>query len=1493
MAFNPLDNPLDAPVKPVASAPATTPFDATVPGQIMNFYKALPGSTLEVGKQLIQGLFRIPADLGISAAQAGVAIADRTFGTNYIEKATQPIPTDGLSVLLGTEPLKGYATKIEELSQSIAQSSFAKKTGLDRQAMPLAFAGVIGIEALNFIGGENTAIAKIAKERVPAVIEKMLIEWGIDQTIARKVAPHLADTTDHVEIKATLDTAHGMQALLNNAPKTEGQANLFEAPSQNKIAAQADEVAPTLETIRTEPGLFQQTRSLENLDRGGYEPYKVNEILKGFDEKRLLDSPIEIGQFDNGLVVTSGHNRLEVLRRAKAQGLLTQPDNAYMNITDYRGQGGIKAAVQESIASNVASKSVKDINLLDLYIRGSIDEPMLKNALAYDEKKIKYFNEVANSFKTNDLVDFWKASVGPRLADLKSLDFGVMQERLNFVNRIAKQTTAATRDLSTEQAKAVRNQVGKLIGEFLTTSKKATLASVERGVAQKLDVIKSGGFKNTELTNLFGEIVTQTEVAKKVPVQALEAAINDELKSTFVPPETASRLREIQKSIGTRTGWLVEYVNREGGLTKTATKTRALIQKLGTLSHDELIREVATPKMKANAAGLEKEFAAQQAGWAKDIGQIGKEIGLDVRVGPAKAEKRILEKLVTEYDGVIGQIRDGNRAAILVKTPEDVKPVLDAIIKKYGVPERAIHSNFDAPPGEYPRYRINVKLPSGLTAEIQITTPEMWTAKITNGGDALYHIVRTGVGDVSAARAEMQKLYVDALDASISRIRASDSALASDSDILWPSPKALNGEYGAPVDITIPKASLPSESTLTGVPSTSKNIGKSEDSLIPSKSTIEADKVQIAQRGVSVGRGTQQTVEQRAAQEAAIVEAGQKKIVDNVPLPPSIGDIIMQNGRAVPIERTPADAVAQLTQGPDAGSWQALTKGYMYNYSPENKAHLLDYLATPEFVLEKVGMGRGAELLQDAKDAYLNTLKKEFATIESWRERAGGPNASRLIFQYLDGKEKVVVSEMTDAELAVAQEIRVYLKEWADRLKLPEDRQISKYITHIFERDFLGKPNETFVDPELAAIMNTNVAKSVYDSFLQIRMGKQGYIEDVWRALDAYVKRGSRKEAMDPALENISEMAKSLDDRTYNYVMKLSHRVNMRPTELESSMDSLITQTPIGHYFTDRPTAFLSRKIRQIFYRGTLGLNFSSALRNLSQGANTYAKLGEKYSVIGYSKLFAKMTSRNLDELFAQNILSDAMVQDRNIGVIRKGMQNVDKGLFSLFDTAEKINRGAAYFGAKAQAINKGLSEEQAIKYAKRMVRETQFAFSAVDTPVALNDDVIKTLTQLQTYNIKQIEFLGRMMKQKDFVGLLRYSAATLTFLYTIGKVFGMTAQQIIPTVGLGGAPFTSTVLNIPGLWSDDPQKRAKAQSQLKRNLMTLIPAGAQIRKTIQGAEALAKGKSTSPTGRFRFRVGPEDAAQALIFGPSSLPQAQKYYDSIGKKKKTVGNPLD
>lgn len=582
------------------------------------------------------------------------------------------------------------------------------------------------------------------------------------------------------------------------------------------------------------------------------------------------------------------------------------------------------------------------------------------------------------------------------------------------------------------------------------------------------------------------------------------------------------------------------------------------------------------------------------------------------------------------------------------------------------------------------------------------------------------------------------------------------------------------------------------------------------------------------------------------------------------------------------------------------------------------KVNILDYLRTPDRVLKKIGLGKEAELVKQKYNDYLDDLPKEINKINQWYDAVGrDKGTSQRIFQYLDGNKQPNL--LSDSELKIANEIKAYLAEWADKLRLPADSRIANYITHIFEQDFIQKE----FDPDLAKILQDKVPGSVYDPFLEKRLGKQGYVEDVFRALDAYVKRATRKYHMDQALEPLKDSAEKLPLESWNYVKSFADRVNMRPTDIDNLFDNFIKQLPgVGYQFGQRPTANLSRKVRQAVYRGTLGLNVSSAIRNLTQGANTYSELGEKWTAWGYVKALQEMASRG-DELQRVGVLRDNIIQDRTLSAVQKRMEKFDKKLFFLFDLAEKVNRGSAYFGAKARALSKGKSEQEAIKEAVELVRKTQFTFGSVDTPVALQSDLAKLITQFQSFNLKQAEFLGEKIKDKDVLGLIRWVAATLAMTYGIKEALGINMEfsDAIPFSDLASGegkigqtpPFQlakgvgQAVFKTPDNFGNVPEgnvfQRIAANKDVQSAGVAFVPAGIQAKKTITGLRDTAQGYNTSKSGLIRWPVSRDKGTQVrnILFGPYANEDARNYFDNeltpLGEKQterfKTAPNPRE
>lgn len=564
--------------------------------------------------------------------------------------------------------------------------------------------------------------------------------------------------------------------------------------------------------------------------------------------------------------------------------------------------------------------------------------------------------------------------------------------------------------------------------------------------------------------------------------------------------------------------------------------------------------------------------------------------------------------------------------------------------------------------------------------------------------------------------------------------------------------------------------------------------------------------------------------------------------------------------RSIEIQAREALVRANQENGGDIGAFSLPHMVDAMQTPVNKKINFVDYIfITPDRVLKKVGLGDEAVQLMSEYNKYLKELPLNVDKVTEWSNQVPTESNGR-IFDYLDGRAVT----LRPNEKRVAMEIKDWLKEWATRLGLPKEEQITHYITHIFDDQLIKKE----FDEDLAKIIDQKVPGAVYDPFLQKRLGALGYKRDTWGALDAYVKRATRKVYMDPVLEKIqskigsSAELSNVELSQWKYVQRYINNVNLRPSEFDTSIDNWVKASPIGYRLGQRPVARTTRIARQWVSRAMLGLNFGSAMRNLSQGVNTYSKLGEKYTAIGYTKLFSPEARA---EIVSEGILGNDMVQDRSMSSTKKFWEKVDKGLYFFFENVEKVNRGAAYLGAKSKFLaenseklaEKGLMryeiEAKAKEYAKKMVRDTQFTFGSIDTPVALQGDIVKTVAQFQSYTTKQIEFLNEMRKNKEWVGLLRYVAGSVAVLYSLGKLYGMTKKEILPIYRIGWPPATQflgsiggAVLNTPDAYGRPRTLKKKSQDIGKSFLTTIVPGGTQIRKTFRGANDITEEDSVA-----------------------------------------------
>jgi hypothetical protein len=112
--------------------------------------------------------------------------------------------------------------------------------------------------------------------------------------------------------------------------------------------------------------------------------------------------------------------------------------------------------------------------------------------------------------------------------------------------------------------------------------------------------------------------------------------------------------------------------------------------------------------------------------------------------------------------------------------------------------------------------KVIIRMPDGHLGEVIVATPEMLAAK--KQGHALYEKAQNTTDAIEYAKlqSQMKKLYGQAEVATAKRL-ASASVTTDPSSV-------LPGANGLPLSKLVADKVLPSETSLTGTPSTSKNV---------------------------------------------------------------------------------------------------------------------------------------------------------------------------------------------------------------------------------------------------------------------------------------------------------------------------------------------------------------------------------------------------------------------------------------------------------------------------------------------------------------------------------------------------------------------------------------------------------------------------------------------------------------------------------------------
>ena len=623
-----------------------------------------------------------------------------------------------------------------------------------------------------------------------------------------------------------------------------------------------------------------------------------------------------------------------------------------------------------------------------------------------------------------------------------------------------------------------------------------------------------------------------------------------------------------------------------------------------------------------------------------------------------------------------------------------------------------------------------------------------------------------------------------------------------------------------------------------------------------------------------------------------------------------------------------------------------------------NNPGLLDmWLGRKRDVLNKFGEAGQyiSKVLTDAVDSVAMRNQKVALQTRDWSKAAGGKKGMEQVARALDG-DFDAFSSLNDAQKTVHAEVKDFFKNYADELDLPENARISEYLPHIMNDKPMSEIDEALaqlqsrktldgkpltaekqrelekslgnLDYETLGFIQKNSLYEVKNGFLQKRKGAEDYSYDLGDIITTYANAAHNTIIMKPAYGMVKGASESLLPKQNEYVAKVIHSIGGRATdelggELNASLEKLF-KTPNLY---DKG----SMKARKLVYDATLGANVGSALRNLQQGSNTYAKLGEIYYAHGTASAIKALKQSNgmYDELMSAGVL-----QNRFSDYVRQGELGgkAENALWKMFTTTEQFNRATAYFGNKQKYIDNAIKKSngaftaenipddvmrKAVRAGREMSRKTQFEFSALDTSVKMDGTTMKNLVQLQSYNMEQVRFLKSMiagdtdsmfvkgdngkykMTAQGTLNVARLVGANALFIGTVGELLGMDVTNAIPFYDQGEA-LVNTVTgkedNRDSIVPQSPlmQLLVGGNSPSKPGLINaasdpaafasnafglLAPGGSQIKKSISGFNSTSSGEVKNGSGNLRFDQDTDFSSQlrATMFGQYTTDAGQQW----------------
>lgn len=444
------------------------------------------------------------------------------------------------------------------------------------------------------------------------------------------------------------------------------------------------------------------------------------------------------------------------------------------------------------------------------------------------------------------------------------------------------------------------------------------------------------------------------------------------------------------------------------------------------------------------------------------------------------------------------------------------------------------------------------------------------------------------------------------------------------------------------------------------------------------------------------------------------------------------------------------------------------------------------------------------------------------------------------------------------------------------------------------------------------------------------------YTSDAFKAFETYLRPTLNNIYMTPSIARARVLTKAIAQdadimgKDANHIIIQTKEWANRLAGKSNRIDRPLIDTKGGQQYL-KTAQWVQRKAGA----NTIVGNLSTAVMQPILLAQTAGKSGYKNTILAAMQEMSTAHGKNApirqSEFLRRRYADLSSVTD---GKMAKVSDAVGTPLKVVEETAARISWNAAH----NDALSKGLKGKQAIKYADVQAEKTLAGRSIGERPELYESKAAAPITmyQLEVNNFWQ-QFGKEMTKKQAAKTMVAAYGLNLLLQQATGRSVGFNpidaaidsyketqkeeksgidkSKDVARRVAgefVDNAPIVGPAINLAV--GNENMKKVFGQSTnvgrfgvgsplsaiasttkvkvgdnkipVPQNLV-LPFGGGQVKKTIEGGQALRDGKLTDKDGSTTVDIPrtPANIVRGLAFGPSAIPEVKKYYDNTGKKK--------